>query len=124
MSEQDFSTQEEDEASSEDEYDYNREPEPDAHTLRTNEQRSRYFLAAMSFLLALLCLSAYLNHLPSINSSLLQLGVIVFAAIGLFFLLRSRIAYQHSYPITSRASQHAALDENIIDADDRYDEPF
>src|SRR5205085_12258293 len=99
MSEQDFITQEEHD-DSEDEYDYAREPEPDAYTLRNNEQRSRYFLAAMSFLLALLCLSAYLNHLPSINTSLLQLGVIGFAAIGIFFLLRSRIAYPHSYTPT------------------------
>ena len=39
-----------------------REPEFDPLTLQTNEKRSRYFLAVMSFLLALLCLSASLNH--------------------------------------------------------------
>jgi predicted Zn-dependent protease with MMP-like domain len=77
----------------------------------------------MSFLLALLCLSAYLNRLPSINSSLLQLGVIGFAAIGIFFLLRGRIAYQHSY--TPTVNRRAALDDNFVDEDKHaYDEPF
>src|SRR5438477_12425031 len=118
MSEQDYGRQEENGDSSEEEYDYAREPEPDAYTLRNNEQRSRYFLAAMSFLLALLCLSAYLNHLPSINSSLLQLGVIGFAAIGIFFLLRSRIAYQHSYSPTAPDNQRAASDNSLVDDDD------
>ena len=125
MSEQDYGRQEENGDSSEEEYDYARESEPDAYTLRNNEQRSRYFLAAMSFLLALLCLSAYLNRLPSINSSLLQLGVIGFAAIGIFFLFRSRIAYQHSYTPTPTVNRHAALDDNLVDEDKHaYDEPF
>src|SRR2546421_5826211 len=114
MSEQDYGMQEENGDSSEEEYDYAREPEPDAYTLRNNERRSRYFLAAMSFLLALLCLSAYLNRLPSINSSLLQLGVIGFAAIGIFFLLRGRIAYQHSY--TPTVNRRAAFDDDVVDA--------
>jgi predicted Zn-dependent protease with MMP-like domain len=122
MSEQDYRTQEENQDSSKEEYDYAREPEPDVYTLRNNEQRSRYFLAAMSFLLALLCLSAYLNHLPSINSSLLQLGAIVFAAIGIFFLLRSRVAYPHSYTSTPKGNQRSAFDDELIDDDnDAYD---
>jgi predicted Zn-dependent protease with MMP-like domain len=88
MSEQGFIEPGEDDNPSEDEYDYAREPEPDEYTLRSNEQRSRYFLAAISFLLALLCLSAWLNHIPWLNDTLLQLGILGFAAIGIFFLLR------------------------------------
>src|ERR1700730_16081547 len=122
MSEQDYGKQEENGDSSEEEYDYAREPEPDAYTLRNNEQRSRYFLAAMSFLLALLCLSAYLNRLPSINSSLLQLGVIGFAAIGIFFLLRSRIAYQYSYTSAPTVNERAAFDDEFVDEDNHTDD--
>ncbi len=88
MSVQDTGEPEEQQNSSEEAYDYAREPEPDEITLRSNEQRSRFFLAAMSFLLALLCLSAYLNHIPLLNDTLMQLGTLAFAAIGLFFLLR------------------------------------
>lgn len=124
MSEQDYSTQDQKSDYSDDENDYNREPEPDPHTLRENEKRSRYFLAAISFLLALLCLSAYLNHLPSINSSLLQLGALVFAAIGIFFLLRGRMAYQHSYTPPRRVNRRDTSNDDFIDADDRYDEPL
>jgi predicted Zn-dependent protease with MMP-like domain len=41
----------------------------------------------MCFLIALLFLSAYLNHLTSLNDTLLQLGILVFAAAGVFLLL-------------------------------------
>src|SRR5579864_6139164 len=123
MSSQNYDSQQEEEGSSEDEYDYNREPEPDPSTLRSNEQRSRYFMAAMSFLLALLCLSAYLNHLASINGELLQLGMIGFGAIGLFFLLRGRIAYPHSYTPRPARDQRGAFKEEIIDDEQTaYDE--
>lgn len=63
------------------------EPEFDEETLRSNERRSRFFFAAMCFLIALLFLSAYLNHLTSLNDTLLQLGILVFAAAGVFLLL-------------------------------------
>ena len=96
MSVQDTGEPEEQEDSSEEVYDYAREPEPDEFTLRSNEQRSRFFLAAISFLLALLCLSAYLNHIPLLNDTLMQLGALVFAAIGLVFLLRSSPAIHKS----------------------------
>jgi predicted Zn-dependent protease with MMP-like domain len=92
MSEQDMLEPEDD--SPGDVYDYAREPEPDERTLRSNEQRSRYFLAAMSFLLALLCLSALLNTIPWLNVTLMQLGVVAFAATGVFFLLRRGPAAQ------------------------------
>lgn len=88
MSEQGYIEPEEDDNPSEEEFDYAREPEPDEYTLRSNEQRSRYFLAAICFLLALLCLSAWLNHIPWLNDTLLQLGMLGFAAISIFFLLR------------------------------------
>jgi hypothetical protein len=63
------------------------EPEFDEETLRSNERRSRFFFAAMCFLIALLILNVYLNHLTSLNDTLLQLGILVFAATGIFLLL-------------------------------------
>jgi predicted Zn-dependent protease with MMP-like domain len=88
MAEQDYNNLQE-EADSPDEADhYSSEPEFDEETLRSNERRSRFFFAAMSLLIAMLFLSAYLNHLTSLNSTILQLGIIVFAAIGIFLLLR------------------------------------
>ncbi len=100
MSVQDTGEPEEQEDPSEEAYDYAREPEPDEYTLRSNEQRSRFFLAAISFLLALLCLSAYLNNIPLLNDTLMQLGALVFAATGLFFLLRSSPTNHKSIPST------------------------
>jgi predicted Zn-dependent protease with MMP-like domain len=78
--------QEEADAPGED-YHYAGEPEFDQETLRSNERRSRFFFAAMCFLIALLFLSVYLNHLTALNDTLLQLGIIVFAAVGIFLLL-------------------------------------
>jgi predicted Zn-dependent protease with MMP-like domain len=99
MSEQDYSeAQEETDAS--DEIDSNtRGPEFDEDTLRSNERRSRFFFAAMSFLLALLCLSAYLNHLAPFNSTILPIGIVFFAAIGIFLLLRGGAA-MHERPLS------------------------
>ncbi len=98
MSEQQFYEPEEQNNHSAEEYEYGREPEPDINTLRSNEQRSRYFLAAMCFLLALLCLSAYLNNLPWLNATLLQFGAVLFAAAGIFFLVRRSSAHQEQPP--------------------------
>src|SRR5579863_5643849 len=78
--------QEETDTPDEAEYDSG-EPEFDEDTLRSNERRSRFFFAAMCFLIALLFLSAYLNNLTSLNNTILLLGIIVFAAIGIFLLL-------------------------------------
>ena len=75
------------------------EPDFDEDTLRSNERRSRFFFAAMSFLLALLCLSAYLNHLTPLNSTVLQIGIVFFAAIGIFLLLRGGSA-MHERPLS------------------------
>ncbi len=55
--------------------------------MRANERRSRFFFAAMCFLIALLILSVYLNHLTALNDTVLQLGILVFAAAGIFLLL-------------------------------------
>ena len=63
------------------------EPEFDQETLRSNERRSRFFFAAMCFLIALLFLSAYLNHLTALSDTIMQLGIVVFVAAGLFLLL-------------------------------------
>src|SRR5579859_7410056 len=79
--------QEEADSSDEAEYDSGK-PEFDEDTLRSNERRSRFFFAAMSFLIALIFLSAYLNNLTSLNSTILQLCILVFAAAGIFLLLR------------------------------------
>src|SRR5579859_395794 len=78
--------QEEADAPGED-YHYTGESEFDADTLRSNERRSRFFFAAMCLLIALLFLSVYLNHLTSLNDTLLQLGIIVFVAVAIFLLL-------------------------------------
>ena len=99
MSEQDYSEpQEETDASDEIDND-TREPEFDKDTLRSNERRSRFFFATMSFLLALLCLSAYLNHLAPLNSTIPQIGIVFFAAIGILLLLRGGAA-MHERPLS------------------------
>lgn len=95
MREQDFyEPGEGGDSTSDEEYNYALEPDPDEETLRSNEHRSRFFLAAMSFLLALLCLSAYLNNIPWLNSTLLEICIVVFAAIGFFFLLQRGSVHQ------------------------------
>ena len=69
------------------EYDYNREPELDEYTRKAHQNRSRYFFAMISFLAALLFLSVYLNnYLNLLSGWLALLGILVFGAIGLFFL--------------------------------------
>jgi predicted Zn-dependent protease with MMP-like domain len=71
----------------EDEYDYQREQEPDEYTRSENINRSRYFFAMISFLITLLFLIIYLNnYYDFVSGWLLLLGVLVFAAIGIFFL--------------------------------------
>src|SRR5216683_386318 len=78
--------------SNKEEYDYSREPEPDRHTKDMHSNRSRYFFATISFLVALLFLSAYLNnHFDLASGWLLLLGVLGFGAVGLLFLSRNSI---------------------------------
>lgn len=71
----------------EEEYDYQNEIEPDEHTLHENMDRSRYFFAMISFLMALIILGIYLNNYYDVLSGwLLLLGVLAFGAVGIFFL--------------------------------------
>ncbi len=72
---------------SEEEFDYQREIEPDEHTLHENTHRSQYFFAMISFLIALIILGIYLNNYYDILSGwLLLAGVFAFGVIGVFFL--------------------------------------
>lgn len=71
----------------EEEFDYQREIEPDEHTLHENMNRSRYFFAMISFLIALIILGIYLNNYYDMLSGwLLLAGVFVFGILGIFFL--------------------------------------
>jgi predicted Zn-dependent protease with MMP-like domain len=71
----------------EEEYDYQNEIEPDEHTLHENMNRSRYFFAMISFLIALLILAIYLNNYYDVLSGwLLLAGMFAFVAIGVLFL--------------------------------------
>jgi predicted Zn-dependent protease with MMP-like domain len=76
----------------EEEYDYQREIEPDEHTLHENMNRSRYFFAMISFLIALMILGIYLNNYYDLLSGwLLLAGIFAFGAIGVFFLLSNTV---------------------------------
>ena len=71
----------------EEEYDYQHEIEPDEHTLHENMNRSQYFFAMLSFLIALIILGIYLNNYYDILSGwFLLAGMFAFLAIGIFFL--------------------------------------
>jgi len=71
----------------EEEYDHYSEAEPDEPTTSAQSNRSRYFFAMMSFLIALLFLNAYLNNFYDLLSGwLLLLGTFAFGALGVFFL--------------------------------------
>ena len=76
----------------EEEYDYQNEIEPDEHTLNENMDRSRYFFAMISFLIALIILAIYLNNYYDVLSGwFLLVGVFAFGAVGIFFLLSNPI---------------------------------
>ena len=76
----------------EEEYDYQREIEPDEHTRNENIDRSRYFFAMISFLIALLFLGIYFNnYYDFVTGWFVLLGVLAFGAIGVFFLLPNTI---------------------------------
>jgi predicted Zn-dependent protease with MMP-like domain len=71
----------------EEEYDYQNEIEPDEHTLHENMDRSRYFFAMISFLMALIMLSIYLNnYYDGLSGWFLLFGVFAFGVIGIVFL--------------------------------------
>src|SRR5581483_6620502 len=122
MSEQDYSEPQK-EINPPDEIDIfspEQEPEFDEDTLRSNEQRSRFFFAAISFLIALIFLSLYLNHLTSLNDTILQLGIVVFVATGIFLLLRGGTA---SYKkLLSPVEQNGAHPEESEDGTEKEDD--
>src|ERR1700694_3256367 len=117
MSQQDYDNVQEEADSSDEIHHHTGEPEFDEETLRSNEQRSRFFFAAMCFLIALLFLSVYLNHLTSLNTTILQLGIVFFAAIVIFLLIRGgTVTYKK--PLSSREQD----EEYAEDGEDGFEE--
>jgi len=106
----------------EEDYDYHREPEPDPQTINIHKNRSRYFFAMMSFLVALLFLSIYLNNYYDLVSGwLLLLGIFAFGAIGVFFLVPNSVL-NHSVN-TGRDYQGSEIGESMTAGDEeRVDE--
>ena len=71
--------------STEEEYDYNREPPLDSATTRSNRRRSKYVFMTLCFLLALILLYAYITGYD--NSNVFPLiGAIVLGIMGVVFL--------------------------------------
>ena len=106
----------------EEEYDYHREPEPDSQTIHMHKNRSRYFFAMMSFLIALLFLSIYLNNYHDfISSWLLLLGIIAFGALGALFLSSTNVFHR---TINTRADFKGDDSENsaMVKFDEEPDE--
>ncbi|HXZ05280.1 MAG TPA: metallopeptidase family protein [Ktedonobacteraceae bacterium] len=80
----------------EEEYDYQREIEPDKHTLNENMNRSRYFFAMICFLIALILLGIYFdNYYDILSGWLLLAGVLALGAMGVFFLLSNTSLNHH-----------------------------
>ena len=103
-------------AEQEEEYDDHRESEPDEPTKYAHSNRSRYFFAMMSFLVALLFLSSYLNNLYNLISGwLLLLGTFAFGAVGAFFLLPKSVLNRTMSPGRNYPSSEG--DNSVIEAD-------
>src|SRR2546421_9579357 len=100
----------------EEEYDHYRESEPDEPITSAHSNRSRYFFAMMSFLIALLFLSTYLNNFYDLLSGwLLLLGAFAFGALGVFFLWPNSILNR-----TMSTESHSSSSEghnNLREAD-------
>jgi predicted Zn-dependent protease with MMP-like domain len=100
----------------EEEYDYQREIEPDEHTRNENISRSRYFFAMISFLIALLLLGIYLNnYYDFVSGWFVLLGMLAFGAIGVFFLLPNTILDHTTSP--QRDYQGYEVENTFIEAD-------
>jgi predicted Zn-dependent protease with MMP-like domain len=100
----------------EEEYDYQREIEPDEHTLHENMDRSRYFFAMISFLIAFIILAIYLNNYYNILSGwLLLIGMFAFGAIGVFFLWPNTML--NHLLRTKRDEQGNTLENTFIEAE-------
>ena len=97
-------------------YDDHREPEPDEHTTPAHSNRSRSFFALMSFLIALIFLSAYLNNFYDLLSGwLLLLATLAFGAVGAFFLLPKSVLNRTMN--TGRNSLSSEGDNSLREAD-------
>ena len=100
----------------EEEYDYQREIEPDEHTRNENINRSRYFFAMISFLIALLFLGIYLNNYYDFFSGwFILLGALAFGAIAVFFLLPNTVLDHPNSP--QRDYQSYKVENSFIEAD-------
>lgn len=76
----------------EEEYGSESMPDLDDDVRDKSENSSRYFFAVVCFLVALICLSVYLNnYLGLFASSLLLLGIVVFGLVGVLFLLKNSV---------------------------------
>src|SRR5581483_6852384 len=98
---------------SEEEYDdyYAPEPESDEPPTSAHSDRSRYFFALMSFLVALIFLSTYLNNAYyPLSGWLLLLGTAAFAAVGVLFLVPNSIFNRPTSP--GSTSSNNASDQN------------
>src|SRR5438034_4282005 len=92
------------------------QPELDEPTKYAQSNRSRYFFAMMSFLVALLFLSAYLNILYDLLSGwLLLVGTFAFGVVGASFLLPKRVLNRTTS--TGRNSLSSEGDNSLIEAD-------
>jgi predicted Zn-dependent protease with MMP-like domain len=101
----------------EEEYDYQREEEPDERTIHMHTNRSRYFFAMMCFLVALLFLSVYLNNYYDLISGwLLLAGAFVFGIIGVLFLQSNSLLNRTLN--TGRNYQSSKNETSMIDIDD------
>ena len=100
----------------EEEYDDQREQELDEHNTYAQSNRSRYFFALMSFLVALIFLSVYLNNFYGLLSGwLLLLGTFAFGAVGAFFLLPKSVLNRTTS--TGKDSLSSEGDNSLLEAD-------
>src|SRR5581483_11385342 len=99
---------------SEEEYDdyYAPEPELDEPPTSAHSDRSRYFFALMSFLVALIFLSTYLNNAyDPLSGWLLPLSTAAFAAVGVLFLVPNSI---FNRPMTPGSTSSISSDDNNL----------
>lgn len=102
----------------EEEYDDQRELEPDEHATSAQSNRSRYFFALMSFLVALLFLSVYLNNVYDlVSGGLLLLGALAFGAVGAYFLLPKSVLHRTMSTETGRNDSSSGGDKGLREAD-------
>lgn len=100
----------------EEEYDYHHEPEPDPQTIHIHKDRSRYFFAMMSFLIALLLLSIYLNnYYDPVSGWLLLLGIFSIGAVGVLFLWPTNVF--HRIINTGAGYKGSDIEDNSIEVE-------